>query len=360
MPSSIRTDVTAVQFPLPTFEEKSEMKGKFRRTTLAFAVLTSLSAGLALGQDQSAAPSTPPAAAAAQDEAPAAPAETAATAPAETTATAPTKTRAAVPGEAMPPDAAAKAVLAEEPAAPAETAAAPAAAPAAKATPAPVMEQGALDLVKKMSAKLAATPAFLVRTRSALEAPGGTGQFLTFFTESVIAVKRPNQLSAEIRGDAPPFDFYYNGSKMTAYEPTRKLYATTDAPKTLDELLPFAAKTAGILLPFEDVLYSDPYAALTQNLTSAFYAGYSVIGGVRCEHVALATPEIAGEIWIDAKTDLPCRVAGILLHVQDAPRFSVEYYDWKLKPKLPERLFTFTPPAGAKAIDFGAVTGAGH
>ncbi|MDZ7622406.1 MAG: hypothetical protein U5O69_08615 [Candidatus Competibacteraceae bacterium] len=52
-------------------------------------------------------------------------------------------------------------------------------APAAATAPAPVMEQGALDLVKKMSAKLASTPAFLVRTRSSLEAPGGTGQFLT-------------------------------------------------------------------------------------------------------------------------------------------------------------------------------------
>jgi hypothetical protein len=136
----------------------------------------------------------------------------------------------------------------------------------ASATPAPattstrVMEQGALDLLKKMSAKLAATPEFVVRTRSSTEAPGGTGQFLTFFTESVVAVKRPNKLSAEIRGDAPPFDFYFNGEKMTAYEPTHKLYATTDAPKTIDELVPFAAKTAGILLPFEDVLYSDPYA----------------------------------------------------------------------------------------------------
>lgn len=72
------------------------------------------------------------------------------------------------------------------------------------------------------------------------------------------------KLSAEIRGDAPPFDVYFNGEKMTAYEPTHKLYATTDAPKTLDEVLPFAAQKAGILLPFEDVLYSDPYAALTK------------------------------------------------------------------------------------------------
>ena len=223
-----------------------------------------------------------------------------------------------------------------------------------------VVEQGALDLVKKMSAKLAATPAFLVRTRSSLEAPGGTGQFLTFFTESVVAVERPNKLSAEIRGDAPPFDFHFNGKQMTAYEPTRKLYATADAPQTLDELVPFAAKTASILLPFADVLYSDPYAILTKNATNAFYAGFSVMRGARCEHVALATPEIEGQIWIDAKTDLPCMIAGTLRNVQGAPRFAVEYYDWKLNPKLPEKLFTFAKPEGAKPIDFRTLSGTGR
>ena len=238
-----------------------------------------------------------------------------------------------------------------------EEAQAPTTQAVAPTVPTKVVEQGALDLLKKMSAKLAATPSFLVRTRSSTEAPGGTGQFLTFFTESVVAVKRPNKLSAEIRGDAPPFDFYFNGEKMTAYEPIHKLYATTDAPKTLDELVSFAAKTAGILLPFADVLYSDPYTALTQEMTSAFYAGFSVIRNARCEHIALAAPGIAEEIWIDAKTDLPCLIAGALLDVQGAPRFAVEFYDWKLKPELPDKLFTFIKPKGADAMDFRALTG---
>jgi hypothetical protein len=275
------------------------MKEKLWRATLTFALLSPLTFGTAFGQDKAPAPAPAPA--------PTPP-------PAQATAAAPTR----------------------------------------------VLEQGALDLVKKMSTKLAATPAFVVRTRSATEAPGGTGQFLTFFTESVVAVQRPNKLSAEIRGDAPPFDFYYDGAKMTAYEPTHKLYATADAPKTIDELVPFAAKTAGILLPFEDVLYSDPYAVLTKEATSAFYAGFSVIRGARCEHVALAAPGIAGQLWIDAKTDLPCLIAGALLDVQGAPRFTVEFYDWKLDPKLPDTLFTFTKPKGADAMDFRALTGTGR
>ncbi|MCC8999621.1 MAG: DUF2092 domain-containing protein [Candidatus Contendobacter sp.] len=230
-------------------------------------------------------------------------------------------------------------------------------APAQVTAPARVMEQGALDLLKKMSDKLASTPSFVFRSRSSTEAPGGTGQFLTFFTESVVAVKRPNKLSAEIRGDAPPFDFYFDGAKMTAYEPTHKLYATEDAPKTLDDLLPFAAKKAGILLPFEDVLYSDPYATLTQNLSSAFYAGFSVIRGVRCEHLAFAAPGVEWQIWIDPKTELPCLLMGALLEVQGAPRYSVEFYDWKLKPELPDKLFIFAKPEGADPMNFRALTG---
>ena len=108
------------------------------------------------------------------------------------------------------------------------------------------------------------------------------------------------------------------------------------------------------------MLFSDPYAALTKDATSAFYAGFSVMRGARCEHVALAAPGIEGQLWIDAKTDLPCLIAGTLTNVQGAPRFMVEYYDWKLKPELPDKLFTFTKPEGAKPMNFRALTGAGR
>ncbi len=236
----------------------------------------------------------------------------------------------------------------------------PASPPAPAPSAARVMEPEALDLVKKMGARLAATESFVVRTRSSLETPGGTGQFITFYTDSVVAVKRPHHLAVEIRGDAPPFDFYYDGKTMTAYEPTRKLYASAEAPKTLDELVPFAAKQAGILLPFADLLYSDAAAVLTKDATSAFYAGYSVLRGQRCEHVVIATPTVAGQVWIDAKTDLPCQIAGTLLDVKGQPRFSVEFYDWKPGHALPNAVFEFQKPKGADPIDFRAMTGAGR
>jgi hypothetical protein len=218
-----------------------------------------------------------------------------------------------------------------------------------------VKEQHALDLLKRMSDKLAAAKSFTFRSRSTIEAPGGTGQFLNFFAQSEVALVRPNKLEAKVRGDAPPFDFFYDGSKMTVYAPTEKLYATTEAPKTIDAMLPFAVEKAGILLPFDDVLYSDPYAVMTKDLTSAFYAGFSTIQGERCEHLAFASPGIQWQIWINDKTALPCLLMGEMLDVQGAPRFAVEYSDWKLNPKLSHERFSLAKPAGAGVMEFGTM-----
>jgi hypothetical protein len=75
-----------------------------------------------------------------------------------------------------------------------------------------VKEQHALDLLKRMSDKLTGAKSFTFRSRSTIEAPGGTEQFLNFFANSEVALVRPNKLQAKVRGDAPPFDFYYDNS----------------------------------------------------------------------------------------------------------------------------------------------------
>ena len=124
---------------------------------------------------------------------------------------------------------------------------------------------------------------------------------------------------------------------MTPTNRLHKLYATTDAPKTIDELVPFAAKTAGILLPFEDVLYSDPYAELT-GISPAPSTPVTPSFAAPAVSMWLAAPGITGKSGSTPRPTLPCQIAGILLDIARGSRFMVEYYDWKLKPKLPDRL----------------------
>lgn len=219
------------------------------------------------------------------------------------------------------------------------------------------IEQHALDILKGMSEKLAAAQSLSFHTRSFTEAPGGTGQFLIFFADSEVALLRPNKLRAKIRGDAPPFDFYYDGSSISAYQPDLKLYASHDAPPSIDQMLPFAASHAGILLPFADMLYSNPYAVMTSAITTAFYAGSSRIDGADCQHLALAAPGIEWQIWVDSETLLPCLLTGKFLTVAGLPRFSVEFSDWKLNPEFAMDGFTLAQPVDADRIDFRVLVG---
>ena len=111
--------------------------------------------------------------------------------------------------------------------------------PAEPVLPPPIIEQEALDRLKLMSEKLAAAKAFTYRSRSTLEIPAKTGQFLTHFTESDVALERPNKLRYFVTGDVPSFQFYYDGTHASVLDIKKNLYATTQAPATIDEMLPF-------------------------------------------------------------------------------------------------------------------------
>jgi len=237
-------------------------------------------------------------------------------------------------------------------------AAQPAENPAESAPPPPVVEQAALDRLKAMSDKLATAKAFSYHSRSTVEIPGKTGQFLTHFIESEVALERPNKLAAKVAGDQPKFEFYYDGANVSALDPQKNLYATIAAPGTIDEMLPFVVEKTGIDFPSEDLMHSDPYAEMTKNMTHAIVVGPAKVNGVATEHLAFMGPAANWEIWIDAgESALPRRVAVTYKTLENFPRFQVEFLEWNLKPKLNPGQFVFKKPAGAKPIEFGAKAG---
>lgn len=221
--------------------------------------------------------------------------------------------------------------------------------------PPPVVEQAALDRLKAMGDTLAAAKAFTYRARSIVETPARTGQFLTRFVESEVALERPNKLRANVKGDEAGFQFYYDGASVSALDPEKNLYATAAAPGTLDGMLPFIVEKAGIEFPAADLMVSNPYAEMTRDLTHAIVVGPARVNGIATEHFAFMGPASNWEVWIDAgQSALPRRVAVTYKTIPNFPRFQVEFLEWNLKPKLGAELFRFKKPAGAKPIEFGA------
>jgi hypothetical protein len=221
--------------------------------------------------------------------------------------------------------------------------------------PSPV-DPNALAILNRMTATLTGAKAFTFRSNSILEVPCATGQFITLRSLGKVALERPNRMSMIQGGDAPAFEFFYDGSSVTAVAPKAQVYSTTKAPGTIDEMLSGVRQQTGIHLHFSPLLVSAPEALLTKNLQSAVVVGQTKVNGVLCDHLAFRAPGVNWEIWISTgKVALPYRLASTFTDRTNFPRKFIEFSHWNLHPWLFGDAFAFHPPSGFKEIPFKTV-----
>ncbi len=233
---------------------------------------------------------------------------------------------------------------------------APAAIEAAEAKGQPRIDPQALAHLQRMGARLGAATAFTYKSTNTHEVPAKTGQFLTLFSEAEVALQRPDKLRVRIAGEAPRFDFLYDGTTAAAYAPGTKVYSKTKAPSTIDAMLPDLEKETGIRFASAPLLFSDPYQVLARGVTSAVVVGQVTIRGTPCEHLAFRSPGVNWEIWIESGAGaLPRRLAVTYTDRTNFPRTLVEFTSWNLHPWLTAGSFVLNPPAGAREIPFLAV-----
>lgn len=246
-------------------------------------------------------------------------------------------------------------------AAPATPAAKPAAAkPGAKAAPPaafkPVLEPRAMDLLKAMSARLAAAKTVSFTAIASYEFPSRLGPPLAYSTRYDVALARPNRLRVLMPGDGPASEFYYDGKTMIAFAPAENLAAVADAPPTVDAMLKAAFQTAAIYFPFTDLLLADPFAALADGKT-AFYIGPSgVVGGVKTEMVAWANNDVFLQIWIGVDDQLPRRVRAQFSADPLRLRHDMELTNWQLDGPLAAETFFSAKAASAGRMAFATPT----
>ena len=231
-------------------------------------------------------------------------------------------------------------------------------APAAlRAAETPAIDPAALAPLKRMSATLAAAKAFIYKSKSILEVPATTGQFITVYSTGQIALKRPNKLRALLGGDAPNFDFFYDGKTVSAFAPDTGVFSTSEAPDTIDAMLAGLQEETGIRFASAPLLFSDPYAVLTKGLFSAVVIGPSNVDGAACDHLAFRSPGVNWEIWIESgPRALPRRLAVTFIDQPNFPRTLVDLSNWNLNPWwLGDEDFVFRKPPGIKEIPFASV-----
>ena len=220
----------------------------------------------------------------------------------------------------------------------------------------PSVNPKALAALKRMSDTLAAAKAFTYKSSSIFEVPAKTGQFLTLFSNADVALKRPDKLRGILTGEAPHFDFFYDGKTVAAFAPHTKVYSQAKAPATIDAMLPDLEQETGIRFVTAPLLLSNPFRVMTRGLTSAVVVGPATVRGVVCEHLAFRSPGLNWEIWVENNpAALPLRLAVTFTDRPNFPRTLVEFSNWNLHPWLGAGVFVFHKPAGAREIPFLSV-----
>jgi hypothetical protein len=215
------------------------------------------------------------------------------------------------------------------------------------------MDPQAEKLLRRMSDYLASRQQFTLKAESTLEAVLTSGQKLQYDSPATLEVSRPNKLRAHRKGDIANQEFFYDGKTLTLYNPRENLYATTAAPPTIDETLDFAREKLDIIAPASEILYKNAAEKMLKEASSGFVVGPSVVGGVKCTHLAFRGAEVDWQIWIeDGDKPLPRKFILTSKKVAGEPQFTVLIRSWDLTPKFTEREFTFVPPKGAKKIEF--------
>jgi hypothetical protein len=225
--------------------------------------------------------------------------------------------------------------------------AAPAAKPAAKkaaAKPAPfkaVLEPRAVELLKGMSARLAAARSLSFTAVASYEYPSRLGPPIVYSMRYDVALQRPNQLKIVVPGDGPATEFYWDGKEMVAFAPAENLVAVASAPPTLEGALKQAFDTAAIYFPFTDLLLSDPYAAISPGAVTAFVVGPSaIVGGVKTDMIVWANNDVFLQIWIGAEDKLPRRIRAQFRADPKKLRHDLELSHWQLDGAVPAEAFS--------------------
>ena len=217
----------------------------------------------------------------------------------------------------------------------------------------PAVDPAATQILKRMTDYLGGLQKFSVHTQNTLEDELDSGHRIDIDVSASVIVSRPNKLSAERKGDLIDQIFYYNGKTLTLYNPSDKVYATEPAPGKIEEMLDFARESLGLTVPVADLVYSNAFPLLMQEVTLAVVVGKAVIGGVKCDHLLFSRPGVDFQVWVaDAGQPLPYKYVVTDTGTPNLLSITTVMSDWNTAPAVGDARFSFEPPQGVKQIDF--------
>lgn len=223
----------------------------------------------------------------------------------------------------------------------------------AASPPKPTISEDAQAAVARMGKALLAKE-FSFRARTIRPYANENGVLLHVEHDFKITVRRPDRLLIDANGDDGPRKLYYDGKTVTLALDGGSQYATLPVPNTITMMMYVVMGRFRLDFPLADFLTDTPDKAFLSGVTSGREINKVTIDGVPCVHLVFNQPPgIELELWLEADRGVPRRLIVIDNDSPGKPNFIAEMSDWDFNVNPANSDFTFTPPSGAKEMDFG-------
>ncbi len=224
---------------------------------------------------------------------------------------------------------------------------------AAQERPVAVIDPRADQILRQMSDYLAKSPHFTFEAEVAMDEVLPSGQKLQHQAATRIALSRPDGLYVEQSGPLGSRTFWYDGKRVTLFDPQTGFYADAPAPATVGAMLAGLFAQLGFVPPLSDLLVDDPYSTVRANVDIGIYVGRSEIDGVAVQHLAFVQETVDWQIWVEDGAAWVPRKLLINYKIRPGePQYSATLKNWDFATPVAPALFRVELPSDAARIEF--------
>lgn len=221
-------------------------------------------------------------------------------------------------------------------------------------------EADAKRILKAMSDYMAAQKSISFDFDAILEVVTKDEQKLALASSGALTLNRPDKIRVTRAGGFADIEMSFDGKTLTILGKNKNLYTQLEVPGTIDHVIDELKDTYHRPLPAADLLLSNPYDELMQDVVDVKDLGSGVVGGVECDYLAFRTNDVDWQIWIaQGKRPYPCRYVITSKQITGMPQYTIQIRDWKTGAEVAATDFGFKNTSKAKKVELEDLKGAG-
>jgi len=221
------------------------------------------------------------------------------------------------------------------------------------ANPAPVIDAQAREVLDAACDELSSAKTLTYHSEIVFDSVLPSHVKLQYSAAMDTTIRRPDHLAISYRSDLGAKAIWYNGKTVTILDPAHRVYASVDAPGSIDSMFTQMAEERNLSIPLEGLDFNDPCARAYRDIQRAKYVGINDVGGVDCDHLAFIQQEADWQLWVDhSKRALPRKIVVTYKTLPSQPQWAAVFSNWRFNRKLPASLFQPKIPKGVIKISF--------